>query len=324
MVSPKGILAADESESTMKTRLDPIGVAHTTENARRMRELFFGTPGAEEYLTGVILYESSLEEKMADGTSFPHVLEQKGIIPGVKVDIGHRDLPNFPDERLSYGLDALEARLEHFYSLGARFTKWRSVIRIGDNIPSDAVLSANAHVLAHYAALVQAHHMVPIVEPEVLYDGTHTIERSRDVLERTLAVLFETLRAYRVALPGLILKTSMALPGRESGTPLHAPDVARETVAALTAAVPKETAGVVFLSGGQTPAQSTENLSCIASHGTLPWPVTFSYSRALEEEALRVWGGRDDRVREARDVYLKRLKLVAAARNGSYHKEMER
>jgi fructose-bisphosphate aldolase, class I len=323
MVAPKGILAADESDSTMRTRLDPIGVAHTLENARRMRELFFGTPGVEQYLSGVILYETSLEENMSNGTSFPQALEQKGIIPGVKVDIGHRPFPNFGEEEVSYGLDALDARSEYFYSLGARFTKWRSVIRIGEGTPSDAIVSANAHILAHYAALVQARHMVPIVEPEVLFDGIHTIERSRDVLQHTLQVLFETLRAYKVSLPGLILKTSMALPGKESETPLRAPDIARETVAALVASVPKETAGVVFLSGGQTPTQATENLSCIAAHETLPWPVTFSYSRALEEEALRVWGGMDEHRSEARDRFTQRLKLVVAARNGSYHKDME-
>jgi len=323
MAPGKGILAADESESTMAKRLLSLGLANTPLNARRTRELFFTAPEIEQYLTGVILFESSLTDGTAEGTTFPRLLESRNIIPGIKVDTGHGPLANFPGEEISYGLDSLATRLDAYYEQGARFTKWRSVIHITDELPTTLAQKANAHVLARYAAVVQEHHMVPIVEPEVLFDGTHMLARSRQVLMETLDILFETLRAYRVNLRGLILKTSMALPGKQSGTPFKAPDIARETVAALTRAVPKETAGVVFLSGGQTPVQATENLNAIALHENLPWPVTFSYSRALEEEALLAWGGRDERVRDGQHIFLRRLKLAALAREGRYNGETQ-
>ncbi len=320
MAPGKGILAADESETTMAKRLEPLGIANTVDNARRVRELFFTAPDIEKYLSGIILYASSLTNETAEGVAFPRLLEQRGIIPGVKVDNGHGELANFPGEEISYGLETLDTRLTEYYELGARFTKWRSVVHIGDDIPTITALQANAHVLAQYAAMVQAHHMVPIVEPEVLYSGTHTLERSREAHEVTLRTLFRTLESYQIQLSGLILKASMVLPGKESGIPLHAPDVVRETVAALHATVPPNIGGIVFLSGGQTPAEATEHLNGIALHKN-PWPITFSYSRALEEEALLAWGGNDEQVHDAHKAFVRRLRYVVQARSGDYQGE---
>jgi len=324
LVAPnKGILAADESASTMQKRLTSINVPNTTENGRRFRELLFTTPDLGRYLSGVILYDETIRQKASTGTDFVRMLDQMGIIPGIKVDLGLVPLTPYTAEEVSRGLDTLDARLMEYHELGARFTKWRSVIRISDTLPTEIALAANAHVLAQYAHAVQAHHMVPMVEPEVLFDGTHTLARSREVLEHTLRVLFETLIAYNVDLRGLVLKTSMALPGKDSGTPLDPILVARETVAALSAAVPKDVAGIVFLSGGQTPAQATANLDAIARLGTQAWPLTFSYSRALEEPVLEAWRGQDANKVDAHRAFVKRLTLTVAARNGAYRRDME-
>jgi len=323
MAPGKGVLAADESPSTMHKRLTSIEVEDTGENARRFRELLFTAQGLGEYISGVIMYDASMRRSTSDGTPFPHLLEQKGVMPGIKVDTGHGPLANFPGEEVSYGLEGLDARLDEYYGLGARFTKFRSVIAITDDLPSETCLRANAQVLARYAAEVQAHNMVPMVEPEVLFDGTHTLERSGEVLRQTLATVFEELAAFRVDLSGLVLKTSMALPGKESGIELDPVAIGKETVEALRDSVPKRTAGVVFLSGGQTPLQATENLNMVAAHGKLPWPVTFSYSRAIEEPVLDAWRGDDANVAEAQAALTHRLALNVAAREGTYRKEME-
>lgn len=324
MMTPgKGILAADESERTMKGRLESINVPTTEENGRRFRDLLFTTPHLEEYLSGVILFDATIRQNSDKGINFSRLLESKGIIPGIKVDKGTEPFPNFPREEISHGLDGLRVRLKEYYELGARFTKWRSVIRIGDDMPTEISLHANAQVLAHYAAIVQEQKMVPMVEPEVLFDGTHTLERSAEVLGRTLSALFYALKAFRVSLKGLVLKTSMALPGHESGIPLNPHAIALETVKVLREVVPEETAGIVFLSGGQTPVQATENLNAIAGLGKLPWPLTFSYSRAIEEPVLEVWKGMDKNVEEAQKALMHRLALNVAAREGTYKKEME-
>jgi fructose-bisphosphate aldolase class I len=323
LASDKGILAADESESTMSKRLKSIDVLDSEENGRRFRELLFSTPQLEEYLSGVILFDATLRQTDTNGVPFSQVLASKGIIPGIKVDKGLELLPNFPNEEISHGLDGLRERLSEYHDLGARFTKWRSVIRISEETPSEIALRANAHVLAYYASIVQEHNMVPMVEPEVLFDGTHTLERSAEVLQQTLGILFETLQAYRVSLTGLVLKTSMALPGSESGVALEPRDIARETMRVLKETVPPTTAGVVFLSGGQTPLQATENLNAIAQIGPMPWPVTFSYSRALEEPVLEAWRGLDQNIELAQKALQHRLLLNVAARKGVYTKEME-
>lgn len=323
LVAPdKGILAADESGSTMSKRLASIHVEDSEENGRRFRELLFTTPQVEEYLSGVILFDATIRQSDNTGLAFPRLLESKGIIPGIKVDKGLEALPNFPAEEISHGLDGLRERLQEYYELGARFTKWRSVIRISDETPTDSALRANAHVLAYYASIVQEKNMVPMVEPEVLFDGTHTLEHSAEVLQRTLSILFETLQAYKVSLSGLILKTSMALPGSESGIALDPVAIARETVRVLKETVPAETAGVVFLSGGQTPVQATENLNAIAQIGNMPWPVTFSYSRALEEPVLEAWRGLDENTETAQKALQHRLALNVAARKGEYVSEV--
>lgn len=324
MMTPgKGILAADESESTMSKRLTSIGVLDNDENGRRFRDVLFTAPDLEEYLSGVILFDATIRQMSDSGEHFARLLERKGIMPGIKVDKGLQPAPNFDQEEISHGLDGLRERLHEYYEFGARFTKWRSVVRITDDLPSDTILRANAQILAYYAAIVQERHMVPMVEPEVLFEGTHTLERSGEVLHKTLKYLFEELKAFRVALPGLVLKTSMALPGSESGTALDPILIARETVKVLKDAVPFSTGGVVFLSGGQTPVQATENLNAIALLGNMPWPVTFSYSRALEEPVLEAWKGLDENIPAAQKALLHRLSLNTAARKGAYKKEME-
>jgi len=323
MAPKKGILAADESVRTMNARLSAVEVEETPEAARSYRDVLFTTKGLGDYLSGVILFDQTIRQKSNDHKPFARLLEEQGVIPGIKVDLGLTPIPGFPDEEVSIGLDDLDRRLDEYYEFGARFTKWRSVIRITDKTPSDTAIQANAHVLARYAAMVQAHHMVPMIEPEVLYDGTHSIEKSSEVIEKTLKAVFEQISAYRVSLPGLILKTSMALPGKESGKEMRAPDVARETVRALKATVPAETAGIVFLSGGQTPRQATENLNAIANSPNLPWPVTFSYSRAIEEPVLAAWRGQEENRARAQDALVHRLKLNVAAREGTYSASME-
>jgi fructose-bisphosphate aldolase class I len=324
LVAPgKGILAADESSTTMNKRLAAIGVSETSESGRQFRDLLFTAPELERYLSGVILFDATIRQNANDGTPFPHLLERRGILPGIKVDLGLHPLANFPEEEVSIGLDSLGARLDEYYEFGARFTKWRSVIRIAEHLPTDTALRANAHVLARYAALVQEHHMVPMIEPEVLFEGTHTLARSGEVLRKTLACVFEEVAAHRVNLAGLILKTSMALPGRESGLPLEPMEIARETVHALRDTVPNTLAGIVFLSGGQTPVQATANLNAIAGLGPQPWPLTFSYSRAVEEPALAVWKGVDRNIPAAQAVLVQRLKLNALARDGAYRADME-
>jgi fructose-bisphosphate aldolase class I len=328
MVPGKGILAADESSSTIKKRLASIQIPDTEEDERAFRNVLFTTPNLEEYLSGIILYDATMHRKTDSGLVFPFYLESRGIMPGIKVDKGIQTFPNFPEERISRGLDDLHIRVKEYYEMGARFTKWRSVIRISDTTPTDTVLRANAQVLAQYAAIVQSARMVPIVEPEVIFDEAytlekHTLERSREVLTETLGVLFDTLKEMNVSLPGLILKTSMALPGRDSGIPIDPNAVAVETVKALKETVPKETGGVVFLSGGQTPVEATENLNAIGEMGTLPWPVTFSYSRALEEPVLTAWKGLAENTEAAQKALLHRLALNVAARTGAYKREME-
>ncbi len=318
MAAGKGILAADESASTMVKRFAPITIEQTPENDRRYRNLLFTTPGIETYLSGVILFDETIRQTSDDGVPFPQLLADRGILPGIKVDQGHRPLAGHPGEEVSHGLDGLAERLEEYVGLGAHFTKWRSVIHIADGLPSEEALRANAEVLAAYAATVQAHHMVPMVEPEVLFDGTHTLARSGDVLRATLRALFAALAERKVLLQGLVLKTSMALPGRGSGVPLEPAAIAAETIAALRESVPAEVAGIVFLSGGQTPTQATENLNAIATLGEQPWPLTFSYSRAIEEPVLAAWNGQDERVADAQQVLLRTLAQNVAAREGRY------
>jgi len=318
MMAPgKGILAADESESTMEKRFAPIGLEQNPENNRTYRDLLFTTEGLEDFLSGVILHDQTIRQSSETGEQFPKLLMNKGIIPGIKVDQGLVALEG-TTEQVSTGLDGLGDRLSEYYELGARFTKWRSVIAIGDALPSTDAIEANADVLAEYAEVVQGKHMVPMVEPEVLFDGTHTLERCGEVLRETLGVLFGTLAIRGVAMDGLILKTSMALPGKDSGIELDPEAIARETVAALKDAVPEDVAGVVFLSGGQTPEQATNNLHAIAKLGTQPWPISFSYARAIEEPVIAAWAGDGAHAEAAQEVLRTVLRNNCQARGGTY------
>ncbi|HEY5896150.1 MAG TPA: class I fructose-bisphosphate aldolase, partial [Burkholderiales bacterium] len=293
----KGILAADESSGTCEKRFQSINVECTEENRRSYRQLLFGTPGFEQYVSGVILFDETARQKSNDGLLFPEYLAKKGVIPGIKVDKGLVDLPLAPKgEKVSEGLDGLAKRLDEYFKMGCRFAKWRSVITIGDGIPTHACLYANAHVLARYAAACQAANIVPMIEPEVLLDGTHSIERSEEVHEATLRATYAAMAAYDVQLECLILKTSMVVPGKDHPKQASVEEVAERTVRVLKRTVPAAQPGIVFLSGGQSDEAATAHLSAMAAMKGLPWPLTFSYSRALQNPALKTWRGQASNV----------------------------
>ncbi len=319
MMSPsKGILAADESQHTMQKRFALIGLEQNSENDRRYRNMLFTTAGIEHYLSGIILHDETIHQNSDNKIPFATLLSNLGILPGIKVDQGLTSLESSPDEKVSIGLEGLADRLEEYYSLGARFTKWRSVISIGDDLPTQDALKKNADVLAEYAEVAQSKKMVPIVEPEVLFDGKHTLARSGEVLRDTLQTLYKALAEHEVTLNAMILKTSMALPGKKSDTPLDPSAIAEETIAALRDTVPADVAGVVFLSGGQMAKQATSNLNAIAKLGVQSWPITFSYSRAIEEPVIATWRGDEANRIAAQNVLLQRLEDNVAARNGIY------
>jgi len=320
LVAPgKGILAADESEkSADEKRLTPFGIATGPEMRRKFRDMLLATPGVEQYLTGVILHEETLSQKGNDGVLFPKLLSDKGIIPGIKVDQGLEPLAESPNENITKGLLGLPDRLTSYHTNYATgFTKWRAAITIeGDRLPTARALVENAKRLATYACEVQKAGMVPMLEPEVLLDGTHSRLRARAVIESAMRVLFDTLNEQCADLSGIIIKTSMAVSGNKKGRQDTPEEVAEDTVGALMETVPSDVAGIVFLSGGQTPDQATANLAAIvalAREKNAPWPLTFSYARALQEEALMAWKGEDANVPAAREAFLARLEKVAAA-----------
>lgn len=318
VTSGKGIVAADESDNTANKRFAAVGVEQTEENRRRYRQLLFTAPDVADYVSGLILYDETIRQLADDGRSFAARLQSAGIIPGIKVDLGLKDLPNFEGEKVSQGLDNLDTRLSEYYALGARFTKWRSVIAIGDNTPSEQCIAANAHVLTRYAGIVQAVGMVPIVEPEVLFDGPHDLAECQTVLAQTLQVLFGELTRFRIDLSGLILKTSMVLPGKDSGQPIVHEAVAEATAKVLRENVPAETGGVVFLSGGQASGDAIANLNEIAKRGPYPWGVTFSYSRALQDPVLKYWAEHQADTAEAQAIFIRQLQKASAASGGNY------
>jgi len=320
----KGILAADESDGTIKKRFDSIGVESTEEKRRAYRDLLFTTEGAEEYISGVILFDETIRQKSADGTPFPQLLESKGIIPGIKVDKGAKPLALAEGETITEGLDGLRDRLAEYRELGARFTKWRAVITIGKDIPSEYCIWTNAHALARYAALSQEAGLVPIVEPEVLMDGDHTIERSFEVTSRTLHAVFTELRDQRVQPEGILLKPNMVLSGYECPDQASDEEVAEETVRCFRRHVPAAVPGIVFLSGGQSDEQATARLSAMNAIGPHPWQLSFSYGRALQAPALKAWEGKEENVEAAQQAYYHRAKMNSAARTGMYAPEMER
>ena len=320
----KGILAADESSGTIKKRLDSIGVESTEENRRAYRDLLFTTPGAEEFISGVILYDETIRQSSADGTPFPKLLESKGIIPGIKVDMGAKPLAGSPDETVTEGLDGLRERLEEYSGLGARFTKWRAVISIGDGRPSEYAIWTNAHALARFAALSQEAGLVPIVEPEVLMEGKHTIDESYRVTERTLRALYTELFDQRVEREGTLLKTNMVVSGYESSDQADVDTVVETTIKCLTNTVPPAVPGVVFLSGGMSDEEATARLNAMNKRGPHPWQLSFSYGRALQAPALKAWGGEEGNVEAAQQAYYRRAKFNGAARSGSYAPDWEK
>lgn len=323
MAKGKGILAADESEGTCGKRFDLYGIDKTSDKRRAWRELLFTTPEVEKGLSGVILFDETIRQKASDGKSFGELLAERGILVGIKVDQKTESFGVSSQEEVTKGLERLSERLAEYAKMGAKFTKWRAVIRIGEGLPTQECLRENAKRMADYAKAAQKAGLVPIVEPEVLLDGTHTMERCEEVVRETLTVTFSALKEVAVDLKGLILKTSMVLSGKNSGKEDSAGEVAEATVRALNASVPKEVAGIVFLSGGQTPVQATENLNEMAKIPNKPWPLTFSYSRALQEPVMKAWLGKDENVKVAQEIFRKRVLVAAAASEGKYNIKME-
>lgn len=320
----KGILAADESIASCQKRFDAVGVPCTEETRREYRELLLTTPGAAAHLSGVIMFDETFWQSTEQGQIFREYLKHRGILPGIKVDTGLVDLPGFPGEKVSQGLDGLPERMLVYSGAGARFAKWRSVIAIGDGIPTDECIGANTFVLSRYARICQDYGIVPIVEPEVLFEGAHTPEECERVMARTFDILFQTMRAFRVHLPGAILKTSMVLPGKDSGIPINPQEVAERTLRVFREHVPQDLGGIVFLSGGQTPKDAFIDLDAIvdlvAKGGPHPWWITFSYSRALQDPVLKTWAKNTDDKHGAQAVFQRQLELASAAARGEIEK----
>ncbi len=326
MVAPgKGILAADESSGTIKKRFDAIGVESTAENRRFYRELLFTAKGCEKYISGVILYDETIRQASGDGTPFPVLLAGKGILPGIKVDLGAKDLAGFPGEKITEGLDGLRERLVEYRGLGARFAKWRAVIDIdvARGIPSDPAIEANAQALARYAGLCQEQGIVPIVEPEVLMDGAHPIEACLAATGRTLQAVFAALFRARIDLEGMVLKPNMVIPGKKCPQQAGPETIAELTPRCFREHVPAAVPGIVFLSGGQSEQEATRNLNAM-NVGKHPWELSFSYGRALQQSAQEAWRGNPKNKDAAQKAFLHRAKLNSAARSGSYKPEMEK
>jgi fructose-bisphosphate aldolase class I len=324
LVAPgKGILAADESSGTIEKRLKSINVPSTEENRRAYREVLFTTKGAGEFVSGVILFDETIRQKTRDGKPFVKTLEGQGIIPGIKVDKGAKAMANFPDEKITEGLDGLRERLAEYRQLGARFAKWRAVITIGDGIPTRTCIDANAEALARYAALCQEANLVPIVEPEVLMDGAHPIDRHFEVTEQTLRSVFNSLAEHRVMLEDMLLKPNMVLSGKECPQQASVREVAEATVRCMKRVVPAAVPGLVFLSGGQTDQQATEHLNAMNRIEGLPWQLSFSYGRALQAPVLKAWKGDAANVAAAQKAFHHRAWCNSKARFGKYTEEME-
>jgi len=325
LVAPgKGILAADESDGTIKKRFDSIGVESTGENRRAYRELLFTTPGAEEFVSGVILFDETIRQRAADATPFPELLAAKGIVPGIKVDHGAKPLALAEGETVTEGLDGLRGRLGEYRGLGARFAKWRATYFVGEGRPSEYAVWTNAHALARYAALCEEAGLVPIVEPEVLMDGDHSIDQSAKATGRVLQAVYTELHDQRVDLRGTLLKPNMVLTGYDAAERAPADAVSEATLEVLYRHVPAAVPGIVFLSGGQSDEDATAHLSAMNASGPHPWQLSFSYGRALQAPALKAWAGSSDNVEAAQRAYHHRAKMNSAARSGSYAPEMER
>jgi fructose-bisphosphate aldolase class I len=320
----KGILAADESDGTIKKRFDSIGIESTEESRRDYRDLLFTTEGAEEFISGVILFDETIRQKARDGTPFPQLLASKGIIPGIKVDKGAKPLALAPGETITEGLDGLRERLAEYRELGARFAKWRATYSIDQERPSEYCVWTNAHALARYAGLCQEAGLVPIVEPEVLQDGTHTIDESAKATGRVLQAVYTELHDQRVDFKGTLLKPNMVLSGYDALQRASVDDVAERTLDVFYRHVPAAVPGIVFLSGGQSDEDATAHLNAMNGRGPHPWQLSFSYGRALQAPALKAWGGKEENVEAAQRAYYHRAKMNSAARTGIYAPEMER
>ena len=325
VVPGKGILAADESSGTIKKRFDAINVESTEQTRRDYREMLFRAKEAmSNYISGVILYDETIWQKAADGTPLVKLIEQAGSIPGIKVDEGTQPLPNCPDELITAGLDRLGARLADYYKQGARFAKWRAVIDIGKEIPSRTAIRANAHALARYAALCQNAQIVPIVEPEVLMDGDHDIDRCYEVTMRVLNKTFQELRTQRVALEGMILKPNMAVSGKKSRRQASVEEVADKTIRLLKSCVPAAVPGIAFLSGGQSDEDATAHLDAMNRIGGLPWKLTFSYGRALQSAPQQAWSGKTENIAAGQQAFTHRARMNSLASKGQWSVGLER
>jgi len=319
----RGFLAADESTSTIGKRFNSIKVESTEENRRAYREMLFTTPGVSEFISGVILYDETLRQKTKDGVPFPTYLSQQGMIPGIKVDTGAKPLAGFAGETITEGLDGLRERLAEYHKFGARFAKWRAVIDIGPGIPSAYAIDANAQALARYAALCQEAGITPIVEPEVLMDGDHPLQRCEEVTNAVLQSVFGHLSAARIFLEGMVLKPNMVVPGKKWSQKVAPEQIAEATVRTLKRHVPAAVPGIAFLSGGQSPIEATVNLNLMNAAGPLPWALTFSYGRALQDHALRAWGGNPAAWASGQKALFLRAKLNGLAAGGAYKTSME-
>lgn len=320
----KGILAADESDPTIKKRFDSINIESTEENRRAYRELLFTTRGIENYISGVILFDETLRQTTSDGTRFADLLRSKGILPGIKVDKGLAVIPGTREEKVTQGLDGLASRLDEYRELGAKFTKWRAVIKIGDHQPTQLCLDINAHTLARFAALSQHAGLVPIVEPEILINGSHSIDKCEMVTEWTMSKVFSQLNHQRVFLEGMVLKPSMVTSGDECPDQAEIEKVAAATIKAFKRTIPAAMPGIVFLSGGQTSEQATAHLNAMNAIGEHPWELSFSFGRALQEKTLNAWKGKEENFELAQKLLYHRAKCNGAARYGNYSSEMEK
>lgn len=320
----KGILAADEKNDSLEKRFVKLGIENTEENRRAYRELLFTTPGIGDYISGIIQFDETIRQATAHGVPFPRVMTDAGVIPGIKVDRGTKPMDESPQELMTSGLEGLPERLAEYYKMGARFSKWRAIITIGDGIPTAACIKKNAEALAQYARMCQEADIVPIVEPEVLMDADNSAERCYEVTTETLRIVFAALRDAHVVLSGMLLKPNMIVPGKKSGEPMQTEKVAEMTVRCLRENVPAEVPGIVFLSGGQTEQEATVNLNAInLQRADAPWALSFSYGRALQMSALKAWNGKAENVVEAQEIFLKRARLNSLACAGEYLPEME-
>ncbi len=320
----KGILAADESFGTIKRRFNALDIESTEEHRRAYREMLFTTPGIEKFISGVILFDETIRQSTSDGTPFPKYLAERGIIPGIKVDKGAKNMANFPGEKITEGLDGLRDRLKEYYEMGARFAKWRAVVVIGEGTPTQTAIDSNAEALARYAALCQENGLVPIVEPEVLMDGDHSIEDTEAVTIATLWSVFTALHHHLVIFDEMLLKPNMVVAGEDSPEQANVEEVAKATMRALSKTVPSIVPGIVFLSGGQSPEELTQHLNALNQMGPHPWKLTFSFGRALQEPSMEAWAGDRANVKQGQDLFYHRAKMNHVAAMGEYNPEMEK